>query len=396
MKIYLAIIAAASLAVPWSHGQEVVDGYSILKVCQEDLVLHTSDGSEGGRIGYVVVDPGSQRIVSALVTGGVLAERVVAVPFRSMRFKSAREVTLIDIDQQRLISAPVIERTVLTSTTTRFEPSVIERSYTYFGGNAAELRVGYRSDTTTSRTDIERDRDGRNRDGRGPDRDRNRPDATDPSRTDRADVQASGESRRMDRNASSEAKKDEPEGRKAAESRTAEEGRRGNKQPDSTADRRGAAKSPDSPPSSDASKKSDSSSSSGSANRPDASGEAKKNGENKGEANKSSRPGEANANKPSDERPAASTPGNSDANPSANNNSSSTKGNKKDDQAKESPTEKKTPGADSTDPANRRPDRDNPENKGAAQKAGESATPGKADKTPSPDGGSGESIKKPL
>ncbi len=393
MKTYLAIIAATSLAIPWSHGQEVIDGYSVLKVCQEDLVLHTSDGSEGGRIGYVVVDPGSQRIVSALVTGGALAERVVAVPFTSMRFKSAREVTLIDIDRQRLISAPVIERSVLTSTTTRFEPSFIERSYTHFGGDAADLRVNVHSQTTTSRTDI--NRDGRNRDGRGPDRDRNRPDATDPSRTDRADVQAGGESRRMDRNAATETSKDQPAGKNAAESRTAEESRRANRPPDSTADRRGSANSPDSPPSSDATKKTDATSAGGSSNRPDSSSESKKNEASKGEANKPSRAGETNA-KTGDERPAASAPGNSDANPSAKSNSSSTKGSKKDDEAKESPTEKKTPGADATDPANRRPDRDNPENKGATKKAGESATPGKADKTPSASESSSETIKKPL
>ncbi|RBP45689.1 hypothetical protein DES53_10271 [Roseimicrobium gellanilyticum] len=357
MKTYLGIIAAVSLAVPWSSpAQEVVDGFSVLKVCQEDLVLHTSDNQDAGHIGYVVVDPGSQRIVSALVTGGVLAERVVAVPYTSVRFRSAREVTLVDINRERLISAPVVERTHLTSTTTRFEPSYFERSYTHFGGNAAELRVGFRSETST-RTDIERDRDrdGRGRDGRGPDRDRdrNRPDATDPSRTDRADTGTSernrpdSTSRRdSDRTSSTEAQRNQPSDRNTPESR-AGENRRGNSRPDGDANR------PDS-----------SSERRGNANRPDASSPDSPN----------NRPG-ASSDSRNASRPGASTDKpNESANKSATNPPASPNSARKDDQAKEAPTEKKTPGADTTDPANRRPDRDNPENKGPQNRPGESSS----------------------
>lgn len=373
MKTYVGIIAAIALAVPWSsRAQEVVDGYSVLKVCQEDLVLHTTDGAEAGRIGYVVVEPGSQRIVSALVTGGVLAERVVAVPFTSMRFKSAREVSLVDIDRQRLISAPVVERTHLTSTTTRFEPSYFERSYTHFGGNAADLRVGVRSETR-SRTDLDRDREGRTRDGRA-DRDRTSPDATDPSRTDRADTPPADRTKpdstsqqRTDR-ATSEAQRSQPSGTTTPESRAGQESRRSTSQPDSSAtERKGqpsaeerkrqnqpGSTSPDSPSS-----------------RPGTSDQQES----------SSRPGAAS--KSGEDRPAdasRNTPGSSN----------------RDAQSKESPSEKKTPGADSTDPANRRPDRDNPENKGQSQKSDETPSSQKPGQGNTPSGSRGENDKRPL
>lgn len=361
MKTSLGIIAAIALAVPWSSKAQEVEGFSVLKVCQEDLVLHTSDNQDAGHIGYVVVEPRSQRIVSALVTGGVLAERVVAVPFTSIRYSSPREVTLVDINRERLVSAPVVERTHLTSTTTRFEPSFFERSYTHFGGNAAELRAGFSSETS-SRTDIDRNRD---RDGRGPDRDRNRADATtDPARTNATATErnrADATARRGSESPSSsttEANRNQPGDRNTPESRAAE-GRRGSNRPDSEANR------PDS-----------SSERRGSANRPDASSPDSPNNRPgaSSDSSSASRPG-ASADKPNE-------PANRNAtNPSANSANSANK----DEQAKkETPTEKKTPGADSTDPANRRPNRDNPENKGSQQKSEESSSaPKKADETPS-------------
>jgi hypothetical protein len=356
MKTSLGIIAAVALAVPWSSKAQEVEGFSVLKVCQEDLVLHTSDNQEAGRIGYVVVEPGSQRIVSALITGGVLAERVVAVPFTSVRFGGPREVTLVDINRERLVSAPVVERTHLTSTTTRFEPSFFERSYTHFGGNAAELRTGFRSETS-SRTDIERNRD---RDARGAnrDRDRTRPDATDPSRTERAETGAT-ERNRADATArrgsegtsTTEANRNQPESRSGEANRSSNRPGSEANRPDSSGERRGSANRPDatSPDSPN--------------NRPGASSDS----------NNASRPG-ASADKP-----------NEPANRSANNPPANADSANKEEQAKkEAPTEKKTPGADSTDPANRRPNRDNPENKGAQQKSEDSSTtPKKADETPS-------------
>src|SRR6187397_791114 len=127
MKIFFSLLIASCLASAVARA----DGLTVLKVCQDDLVLHTSDGADGGHISYVVLDPSTQAISSVLVSGGVLAERVVAVPFSSVRFGGGHDVRLVEIDQQRLISAPVIERSVLTSST--FDTSVIERSRTHFG-----------------------------------------------------------------------------------------------------------------------------------------------------------------------------------------------------------------------------------------------------------------------
>jgi hypothetical protein len=156
-----------------------------VKVCQDDLLLRTSDGAEAGRITYVVMDPSNQTVVSALISGGVLAERVVAVPFTSVRLGSGREVTLVDIDQQRLIAAPVIERSAISSHT--FDASIIERSRTHFITSTSTRRTEMDSRTretdrdsgrapspgTDPRADSDaarRDREGRARDeqNRGP------------------------------------------------------------------------------------------------------------------------------------------------------------------------------------------------------------------------------------
>src|SRR5688572_1172399 len=128
MKAIIRILAPYGAALLLATASPPVQGASelvVLKVCQEDLLIRTSDGAEAGRITYVVMDPGSRSVVSVLVSGGVLTDRIVAVPFDSVRFGSGRDVTLYEIDQQRLISAPVIERTSLVSTS--FDATVVER-----------------------------------------------------------------------------------------------------------------------------------------------------------------------------------------------------------------------------------------------------------------------------
>lgn len=116
--------------------------YTVFKVCEDQHVIRTSDGAEAGHVEYIVFDPAEQRIVSSIVSGGSVGEKFVAVPFSSMRFGPEREVVLTEITRERLVSAPVIERTQIT-TTARFEPTVVERSFTHFG-----VRVDATSRTT--------------------------------------------------------------------------------------------------------------------------------------------------------------------------------------------------------------------------------------------------------
>jgi len=78
---FIALAITASLASAQNSS-----GLTVLKVCQDDLVLHTSDGADAGHVSYIVMDPESRMVDSVLVSGGVLAERTVAVPFDSVRF----------------------------------------------------------------------------------------------------------------------------------------------------------------------------------------------------------------------------------------------------------------------------------------------------------------------
>src|SRR4051794_18447403 len=156
-RTLITTIASVALAIPSIALAET--NYSVFKVCEDKHVIRTSDGQEAGHVEYIVVDPGAQRIVSTVVTGGVEGERLVAIPYSSMRFGTGEEVTLTEINRERLVSAPVIERTQLT-TTTRLEPSVFERSYTHFGvradfGDRSTTRTDVNAvDRSTSRTDV--------------------------------------------------------------------------------------------------------------------------------------------------------------------------------------------------------------------------------------------------
>src|ERR1700761_1222292 len=82
--------------------------YSIFRVCQDQRVIHTSDGAEAGHVEYIVVDPANRQVVSTVVSGGVIGERLVSIPYTSMRFDNEREITLTEINRERLVSAPVI------------------------------------------------------------------------------------------------------------------------------------------------------------------------------------------------------------------------------------------------------------------------------------------------
>ncbi|MDB6138620.1 MAG: hypothetical protein JWO94_1692, partial [Verrucomicrobiaceae bacterium] len=73
------------------------DDYATFHVCQDQRIIHTSDGAEAGHVEYIIVDPSSNRIVSSVVTGGVVVEKFVAVPFESMRFNAENEIMLYEI-----------------------------------------------------------------------------------------------------------------------------------------------------------------------------------------------------------------------------------------------------------------------------------------------------------
>src|SRR5215210_5342404 len=111
-RILLSTIAAATLVIPSAFAAD----YTVFRVCEDQHVLRTSDGAEAGRVEYIVVEPTSQRVVSAVVTGGVVASKHIAIPMSAFRVGSNREVTLTTVTRERLISAPTIETTRFSST----------------------------------------------------------------------------------------------------------------------------------------------------------------------------------------------------------------------------------------------------------------------------------------
>ena len=154
----------------------MADDYTLFHVCQDQRVIHTTDGADAGHVEYVVIDPGSQRVVSTVVTGGVIGEKFVAVPYESMHFDADRQVVLENITREQFVSAPVIERTQIN--TTVIQPTVLERTSQHFGvrfnanvnvrednrvrddrrGNDPALSARERNDTERNRTDAERNR----------------------------------------------------------------------------------------------------------------------------------------------------------------------------------------------------------------------------------------------
>ena len=137
MKKLILTFAAFALTAPAAI---FADSYSVFRICEDQHVLRTSDGAEAGRVEYIVVEPARQRIVSTVITGGVVGEKFVAVPFSVMRFGTEREITLTEITRERLVSAPVIERSRFTASAV-IEQTVIHPTFAHFGVNiSAESR----------------------------------------------------------------------------------------------------------------------------------------------------------------------------------------------------------------------------------------------------------------
>src|SRR6478736_3253427 len=102
-KLFVIFAAATLLLAPRAKAQDSSE-YRVLKICESDYALHTSDGADAGRIEYIVVDPAQSEIVSAIVTGGIVSNRYVTLPFSAFRLGSSHDVVLTEIDRVRLES----------------------------------------------------------------------------------------------------------------------------------------------------------------------------------------------------------------------------------------------------------------------------------------------------
>ena len=140
MKKLLLTFASLALTAPAAL---LADSYSVFRICEDQHVLRTSDGAEAGRVEYIIVEPSQQRIVSTVITGGVVGEKFVAVPFSVMRFGGEREITLTEITRERLVAAPVIERTHFTARAV-IEPALIQPTFAHF-----KIDISHRSTEVT-------------------------------------------------------------------------------------------------------------------------------------------------------------------------------------------------------------------------------------------------------
>ena len=127
MKIIFALLAV----LPVVPVTVLAQSYTVFRVCEDVHVLRTSDGADAGRVEYIVVEPARHRIVSTVVTGGVVGEKFVSVPFSSFSFGGEKEVTLKNVTRERLTAAPVIEKSRLTSTS--LSPEFVQPAFTHFG-----------------------------------------------------------------------------------------------------------------------------------------------------------------------------------------------------------------------------------------------------------------------
>jgi hypothetical protein len=131
MKTLFAAVAFAALS-PGAYPAE----FQVLKVCEDQRAIRTSDGADAGHVEYVILEPTRGALVAGIVTGGVVGTRLVAVPATSMEFVHGNEILLPHIQRERLLNAPVIERASLV-TRKMLRSEVVERSYTHFGATFA-------------------------------------------------------------------------------------------------------------------------------------------------------------------------------------------------------------------------------------------------------------------
>jgi len=239
------------------------DSYSVFKVCEDQHIIRTSDGAEAGHIEYIVTDPADGRIVSSIVSGGTIGEKMIIVPYASMRFGAQREVTLTEITRERLVSAPVIERNQI-NVAVRFEPTLVERSFTHFGvrrdsvrtsattrvegrdgvqgrdvaPGAAERREGDRERSSTSTSATVREREsGTAREEAQPGRDGNRPRAEAPRDGDRNRPDAQREGNRPGAETPREGDRPKAQGERNTDRAPGEKGRDSGRPGDAATDK---------------------------------------------------------------------------------------------------------------------------------------------------------------
>jgi len=131
MKTILkASIAAVAICVAT---QSYAEEYSVFKICQDEHVIHTSDGADAGHIEYIVIDPADRHIVSTVVGGGVLGERQVSIPYESVTYSEGNAIVLNQVTRERLVAAPVFEHTKFVHGG-RLDNTYVQQSVSYWGG----------------------------------------------------------------------------------------------------------------------------------------------------------------------------------------------------------------------------------------------------------------------
>jgi hypothetical protein len=107
--------------------------FSVFKTDDDGHDLRTSDGRAGAlHAEYMVLEPSTRKVEAAIVTGGVLGEKFVMVPFKAVRFEGSRDIILTDVARDRLADAPEIEKSQLNSSA-MLAASEIDHCYSYFG-----------------------------------------------------------------------------------------------------------------------------------------------------------------------------------------------------------------------------------------------------------------------
>lgn len=149
MKRIAYLLAIFGLGVTL-RAQDESTGYSVFRICQDQRVIHTSDGADVGHVEYILVDPTQQRIVSTVITGGAIGDRYVAVPYEDVQFQGdSGDIVLNNIDRERIVSAPAIEVNQLTSSR-RVDTSFVQPSVSYFGTSTERRTTGAETSTSTS------------------------------------------------------------------------------------------------------------------------------------------------------------------------------------------------------------------------------------------------------
>jgi len=147
----LAFLMAVLGLVATLRAQDETTGYSVFRICQDQRVIHTSDGADVGHVEYILVDPTQQRIVSTVITGGAIGDRYVAVPYEDVQFQGdSGDIVLNNIDRERIVSAPAVEVNQLTSSR-RVETSFVQPSVSYFGTSTERRTTGAETSTSINR-----------------------------------------------------------------------------------------------------------------------------------------------------------------------------------------------------------------------------------------------------